>query len=253
MSLALAAQAASDTEPPVAKVNGDAISQEVFVLAMRQRVASGAKDSPALRELVLKDLVLRKVLAQQGSKAKLDSNAVFKQAVDAYRDVLLAQAWERKWLQDHPPSAKDLKEEYARVSKLAGNREYRIRQVLVRDETSAKLVLDQLGTGKSLADLAKEYSIEPLGKDEGGLLPWVNLTVLVPSLRDAVRQAKVGKLWAKPVQGPSGWHVLRIEETRPFSMPKLEDLQPQLAQAVSRAQLRETIQGLVKKAKIEFQ
>lgn len=249
-SLTLAAQKPNAIS--VASVNGEEISQEAFVVAMRARLASGAKDSAAMRQQVREALILQTILARQGEKAKLDKNDGFQLQLKAYRDLMLAKAWQAQWLKDNPPSTNDLKQEYARVSKEAGQLEYRIRQVVVGDATAAQLIMDQLGSGKSLADLAQAYSIEPIGKKEGGLLPWINLTVLVPALREAVTQAKVGKVWPQPVQGPRGWHVLQVEETRPFKMPKLDDIKPQLTQAVSQAQLRQAMQDLAKKAKVEL-
>lgn len=136
------------------------------------------------------------------------------------------------------------------MSAEAGQHEYRIRQVVVRDETAAKLLLEQISGGKAMADLASEHSIEPLGKTDGGLLPWINLTVLAEPLREAVRQASVGKVWPEPVRGLQGWHVLQVEEKRPFSMPEFDALKQQLQRAVAQRQLRQAVQALVDDAKI---
>ena len=240
------AQAASE----VATVNGQAISADDFAAALQQRLIGGAQDSVALREQVRQDLLVRAVLAQQAAKDKLDRDAAFKRALEAQKQALLAQFWERRWLKDHPPKDSDLRKEYERVSAEAGQHEYRVRQVVVRDETAAKLLLDQIAGGKSMADLAQAHSIEPLGKTEGGLLPWVNLTVLAEPLREAVRQASVGKVWPEPVRGLQGWHVLQVEEKRPFAMPEFDALKPQLQRAVAQNQLRQAVRSLVDDAKI---
>jgi peptidyl-prolyl cis-trans isomerase C len=134
----------------------------------------------------------------------------------------------------------------------AGNKEFQIRQVVLRDEKAAQLVLEQLKAGKSLAEMAKAYSIEPLGKEEGGLLPWVTPAALVAPLGEVVAKARVGQRLSEPVRTANGFHIVEVVAERPFTLPPLEQLRPQLAQAVAQRKLNAAMQEQVNQAKIEL-
>ncbi len=245
--------AAGSLSPRVASVNGQPIEVPAFELSLQEQLAAGATDSPALREAVRRDLVIESVLAQEAEKSKLDQGSAFRLRMEAARKRLLAQAWQQQWLQANAPTDKELAEEYEAVLKRAGSKQYRIRQVVLRDETAARLVLQQIRQGKSLGDLAREYSVEPLGKSEGGLLPWVTVADLVEPLGQVVASLQTGQTVSEPVRSTNGWHILQVEADRPYVPPTAAQLRPQLIQAVSQRKLSAAAQALVNKARIEMQ
>ncbi len=236
----------------VAVVNGQTIGVPAFELALQQQLMSGASDSAALREAVRRDLVIQLVLAQEAQRAKLDQAGDFSLRLEAARQRLLAEAWQAHWLQANPPTDQELADEYQATLKRAGSKQYRIRQVVLQDETAARLVYQQIRQGKSLADMAREYSVEPLGKSEGGLLPWVTVADLVEPLGQVVAGLKTGQAVSEPVRSGNGWHILQLEAERPYVPPTAVQLRPQLIQAVSRRKLSAAAQSLVDKARIEI-
>lgn len=242
--------------PRVASVNGQPIEVSAFELSLQEQLATGVTDSPTVREAVRRDLVIESVLAQEAEKSKLDQGSAFRLRMEAARKRLLAQAWQQQWLQANAPTNKELAEEYEAVLKRAGSKQYRIRQVVLRDETAARLVLQQIRQGKSLGDLAREYSVEPLGKSEGGLLPWVTAADLVEPLGQVVaslQTGQTGQTVTEPVRSTNGWHILQVEADRPYVPPTAAQLRPQLIQAVSQRKLSAAAQALVNKARIEMQ
>ncbi len=236
----------------VARVNEEGVSVALFELALRDQLRAGAQDSPALREGVRRDLVLQAFLAQQATKQRLDKAADVQLRVEAARKSVLAGAWQQQWLQDNPVSDAEVQTEYAALVKRAGDKEYQIRQVVLRDETSARLVLEQVKAGKKLEELARSYSIDAASKAEGGLVPWVNVGALVAPLGEVVSQAKAGQMVAEPVKTAVGWHVLELVAERPFAVPSLEQIKPQLQQSLAQRKLEAAIQAAVNKAKIEL-
>jgi peptidyl-prolyl cis-trans isomerase C len=236
----------------VARVNDEGVSVALFELALRDQLRAGAQDSPALREGVRRELVLQTFLAQQATRQRLDKAADVQLRMEAARKSVLAGAWQQQWLQDNPVSDAEVQAEYAALVKRAGDKEYQIRQVVLRDETSARLVLDQVKAGKKLEELARSYSIDAASKAEGGLVPWVNAGALVAPLGEVVSQAKAGQMVAEPVKTAVGWHVLELVAERPFAVPSLEQIKPQLQQSLAQRKLEAAIQAAVNKAKIEL-
>lgn len=238
--------------PAIAQVNGKAIPLAAFEQALQDQLRMGAQDSPALREAVRRDLVIQAVLVQEAEKARLDRTPAVEQRLAAARNSVLVQAWQQQWLDANPPTDAELQAEYNTLKERAGSKEYQIRQVVVRDETAAQLVLEQLKAGKSLAEMAKQYSIEPLGKEEGGLLPWVTAGALVPPMGEAVAKARVGQMLPEPVRTANGFHIVQVVADRPFTMPPLDQVRGQLMQNIAQRKLSAAVQEQVNAAKIEL-
>lgn len=253
-----AAKAQTPSRPPtaaeatVALVNGKPIAAASFEQALQEQLRMGAQDGVALREAVRRDLVIRAVLVELAEKSRLDSAPHIEQRLAAARQSVLAQAWQQQWLDKNPPTDAELQAEYAAVKERAGTKEVQIRQVVLRDETAAKLVMEQIKAGKTLAEMATAYSLEPLGKEDGGLLPWVTPASLVAPLNEVVARAKVGQRLPEPVRTANGFHIVELVAERPFALPPLDQLRPQLVQAVAQRKLTAAIQEQVNKAKIEL-
>jgi peptidyl-prolyl cis-trans isomerase C len=113
-------------------------------------------------------------------------------------------------------------------------------------------VLDQIKSGKKLDELARNYSVDAQSKTEGGLLPWANVGMLIAPLGEVVSQAKPGQLLAEPVKTAAGWHVLEMVAERPFALPSVDQLKPQLQQSLAQRKLEAAIQAAVNKAKVEW-
>ncbi len=249
------AQTAVDAAVPatadvVAQVNGQPVSRAAFEWALSERLRQGVPDSPALRAAVRRDLVIQTVLSEQAVAERLDTAPQTAVALAMARDSVLAQVWQRQWVEANLPSAAEVEAEYQALKARTGDKEYQIRQVVLRDETAAQLVLEQIQAGKTLAEMAKAYSIESLGKADGGLLPWVNAGALVPPLGEAIQQAKVGQRLPQPVRTPNGFHIVELVAERPFAFPPLEQLQDRLRQTLAQRKLAAAVQAQIDRAKI---
>lgn len=244
--------ASEKSVPEVARVNDEAVPLASFDLVLKDQLRAGAQDSAALREGIRRDLVLQTFLAQQALKSRLDKAAEVQLRMELSRKAVLASAWQQQWLKDNAVSDADVQAEYAALVTRSGDKEYQIRQVVLRDETSARLVLDQIKGGKKLEELARNYSIDAASKAEGGLVPWVNAGALIAPLGDVVRKAAVGQLLAEPVKTAVGWLVLELVAERPLTLPPLEQIKPQLQQSLAQRKLEAAIQADVNKAKIEL-
>jgi len=244
--------APSSTSPIVlAQVNGKAIQSNLFEMALQDKLRAGAQDSLALREAVRRDMVVQTLLVDLAEKAHLDKAPATELRVTAARNAVLAQAWQQHWLDAHPPTEEEVKTEYDELKARTGTKEYQIRQVVLRDETAAKLVMEQITAGKSMADMAAQYSIEPLGKDDGGLMPWATPNQLVEPLNQVV-PASVGKRLSEAVRTANGFHIVEVLAERPFEFPPFEQMRAQCVQSAAQRKLSAAIQEQLNAAKIEL-
>jgi len=236
---------------PYVTVNGTVQSAALAEVLLREQVARGVQDSQQLRDSVRDTLIEQALMEQEARKAGLDKEVLVQAQIELARQNILAQAWQQKLLSGHKISDDEIKAEYDRQVARLGDKEYLIRQLLVADESTAKLLIDKIQSGAKMADLAKEYSIDLGTKNNGGLTDWTAQGNLLPPLAEAVKALSKGKLAAHAVKTDAGWHVLQLEDVRTFKAPAMKDLKPQLTLIVARRYLDAQVKALQDKAVVK--
>ena len=67
---------------------------------------------------------------------------------------------------------------------------------------------------------------------------------MVPEFSEAAFALKPGEITEAPVQTQFGWHVIKVEDRRAVQPPSFEQMQPQLAQEMTREILTKAIEEL---------
>jgi peptidyl-prolyl cis-trans isomerase C len=239
------------TAKPVAVVNGAPISRSVWELYLKTRHAGKTEDTLTAEERTeaLDELIGMYAGAQEAEKQNLgegEANA----RLELVRMSSMAELLFKKVVETAEPTDAELKAEYdARIAEIPPL-EYRARHILVADEAKAKELIAQIDKGASFEKLATENSSDG-SSTEGGDLGWFNPAQMVKPFADAVRGLEVGKYTATPVQSEFGWHIIKVEETRPTTPPPFEAVKAQLAPLVNQKKFEEHLDGLVKAAKVE--
>ena len=246
-----AAQKSAEQQRPFVTVNGVAVPEIEARIAIADRQAAGVADSPALQNAVRNQLVARELFAQQARKQGLDKNAVLRARMRMAQEDLLARAYEEDYLIKHPSSDEQLRKEYDGIKARSGDKEFLVRHIMLASEDEAKGVITRLRGGESFQSLAASSKDEG-SRARGGELGWRNASTLPPQLAEAAAKLAKGQTTQQPVKGPTGWHVLLVEDTRPFTMPPYDDkIKGQLRQALVRQALTTHLAELLKSAKVE--
>ena len=154
-------------------------------------------------------------------------------------------------LAQNPIGDADLKTEYARqTGLLKGAEQYQLRHIVTASEAEGKAVIAALKSGKDFAALAKEKSID-ISKDQGGQLGWLLSNDIVPQVLQAIASLKKGALTSSPIDVDGRWHVVQVEDKRPFQVPKFEESLPQLRQALVQQRRIQLLEQLAKSANIQ--
>jgi len=98
-----------------------------------------------------------------------------------------------------------------------------MRQLIFKDEATAKQAYEALVGGRSFETVAKDIAkAEPinLGKITADQLP-------IPALRDAAFKLEANQVTA-PVQSPLGWHILRVDEIVKETVKPLDEVKAQI-------------------------
>ncbi len=249
---ALAAEPAAGDS--IAKVNGVSIPKERFDLIVRSQTQQGQQDTAEFREEVREVLITREVLAQEALRKKLDKDPAYRAQMDAMRQQILLGLLLEDFLKQNAPTDEQLRAEYERAKAellKVGDKEYLSRHILVKDQSEAKALIEQLGKGADFAALAREKSLDPGTKDQGGQLDWSKPEVYVAAFADALRKLKKGELLGEPVRTSYGWHVIQVVDIRDPSFPAFEEVKEQIRENVINQARDDYVGKLREKAKIE--
>ena len=83
--------------------------------------------------------------------------------------------------------------------------EIEARHILVKTEDEAKAIIGQLKAGADFAALAKEKSIDPSAKQNGGDLGWFTKDTMVKEFADAAFAMKRARVSQAPVKSNSAF------------------------------------------------
>lgn len=246
------AEAAAPAPAPVAVIDGAAISKDVWELWVKTR-SQGRTTAEALtpdqRKEFLDDLVRMYVAAKAARDQGLDKGEVAARA-ELMANSSLAEVIGKNFIEGKTPTEEELRAEYdAQVARLPKN-EYRARHILVATEEFAKDLIGQLDKGAKFEDLASKNSMDS-SKSQGGELPWTAPGGWVKPFADAVQTLEKGQYTKAPVKSEFGWHIIKLEDTRPLQVPPFDQVKEQVGRIVMQKKFEAHIDELGKKMKIE--
>ena len=233
------------------KVNGKEIPQSRIDAGVKSRVAQGQPDTPELRNSVKDALINQEIIAQEAIKKGLNKKPDVVAAIDINRQDILVNAYVQDYLQKNPVNEETLKKEYERIKAQLGGKEYRARHILVENEAEAKDIIAQLKKGANFEKLASERSKDNGTKDRGGDLDWSVPGTFVQPFGEALGKLQTGQMTETPVQSNFGWHVIRLEDERPFQAPAYDAVKQNLQRSVQQQMIQKALADLRAKAKVE--
>lgn len=234
----------------VAVVNGKPIPTSRLDMIMKQAVASGQKDTPEVRAKVKEQLIEMAVLSQEAEKLGLAKNEEVKNQLDSIRQQVLIRAMFQEHFKKYPIKDEAIKAEYDKFKAEASDKEYDARHILVDKEEDAKAIIVKLKGGAKFEDLAKQ-SKDTGSAANGGDLGWSSPNGYVKPFSEAMVALKKGQFTETPVHTQFGYHVIRLEDVRAAKVPTLEEVKPQIVQALQQKELEAYRNDLKAKAKIQ--
>jgi peptidyl-prolyl cis-trans isomerase C len=251
LALATLMAATHGSHAQVAKVNGVTIPQAHLDVILQAQTAQGRPDSQEMRSGIKDTLINQEVIAQEALKKGLEKNPAVAAQIALQRQEILVNAYIQEYLKNHPIGDDTLKKEYERQKAAVGTREYKARHILVEKEDEAKDAIAQIKMGASFEKIAGEKSRDQGSKIKGGELEWAVPTNYVKPFADALVKLKKGQLTDAPVQSNFGWHVIRLDDERPFKTPSFDDVKANLQRGMQQQLVQKAVADLRAKAKIE--
>jgi peptidyl-prolyl cis-trans isomerase C len=258
LTLCISSPAIAQTQAPstvAATVNGVKVFNKDLDLMVKAAEASGAKDSPDLRNAILNDLVIREAILQDVKKNSLEKRGDNEARIKIANQNILIDLWFAEFMKAHPITDAEIRAEYDRQAAITkdgkNSNEYKISQIVVATEADANDVITKLNGGSNFNQLAKEKSLDKQSAANGGeITNWILPDQLVPPLGDTVVGLTKGKVSVKAVRTNLGWHVVRLDDMRKFKLPTFEESKNIISQSFLNRRKQEAISDLMKKATV---
>ena len=234
----------------VATVNGTAIPQARADVMISEQKSQGAPESEQLRNAVKEELVRREILSQEARKKGFEKNGSVQAQMELARQAVLIRAYLQDFVKTHPVTDADVKSEYDKIKAQLGDKEYKARHILVEKEEDAKAIIAKLDKGEKIEDLAKQ-SKDPGSKDKGGDLGWANPAGFVKPFAEALSKLEKGKYTATPIKTDYGYHVIKLEDSRPLKAPAFDEVKGQLKQRLEQQRVEKHMAELRSKATVK--
>ncbi len=246
----LAATVAPAQAKVLAKVNGVEITDEDVKLAtddlgpgIPRQLEGKARDAYILDFLIDEQLVVQKAQAD-----KLAETPEFAKKLAYLRDKALMETLLGNVAKSAVTDAA-IKQTYDEAAKnQKPETEYHAHHLLVPTEEEAKKALARIKGGEDFGKVADEVSKDPGSK--GGDLGWFTKDRMVPEFADAAAKLQPGQL-SEPVKSQFGWHIIKLDETRPKTFPPLDQIKDQVARYVVQKAQSEMVLKLRESAKVE--
>lgn len=235
-------------DPGVATVNGKKITTSALEAAVKTAVAQGNQDSPELRKYLINKLVEQEVLVQESEKRGLTKRADVVEAIEQDRRNLPIQAMFSDVVRASGLTEADVKARYEQYKAENGNTEYFISHIAFKTEDEAKAVIAKLKAGAKFDDFTKD-SIDLNTATNGGKIDW--FTPRSSPFGKVIATMQKGQYTDTPIQTRMGFHIVRVDDTRPFTPQTYDQLKERILDALQKEKVAEFVQGLMKKSIIK--
>ena len=244
---------AQTDDPVVAKVNGAPVLRS-DVMAAHRSLPAQVQQMPIemIFPLLVDQVVNSRILSDAGRAQNLQNDPDVKLQLARLEERLIERTYLTRVVADAVTEDK-LKARFAETAKKAPQgEEVKASHILVEKEDDAKKVIADLKRGGDFERIARERSIDPGGKQNGGDLGFFTREQMVPEFSDAAYKMKKGETSEVPVKSQFGWHVIRVTDRRQIPAPSFEDAKAELSEEMTREAVESHIQKLRSAAKVEL-
>ena len=245
-----AEEAGKAAQVQLSKVNGIAIPQSRFDLLLKESIAQGQADTAELRKNIREVVINQEIILQKAQQSGTDKTAEYKERLESNRLQVLISSYLRDYSAAHPVPEAEVKAEYDRIKAQMGDTEYKVRHILVKGEEEAKDLIARMKKKSSFESLV-DNSIDTGSKANGGDLGWAPAANYVMSFADAVTHLKKGETTESPIHTNLGWHIIKLDDTRPVKLLPFDQVRAGLLQKMQQMQVEKMITELRAASKVE--
>ena len=213
-------------------------------LLVKEQLDRGVPDSKTLREGINEELIRLDLIMQEARNSGFDKQPLTKLHAELASQGSIAKDYLQEWIKNHPITEDMMKKEYSEWISNMGNTEYLLRDILVKSEEEAKGVIARLKENEKFEIIASKQTLDIRSRARGGLQDWVGVGFLDKAIASSVSKLPRGKWTTEPVKAANGWHILLLEDSKPFVASSFESVKPQIKQNLEQKSIKAYIDGL---------
>jgi len=199
---------------------------------------------------ILSEVVDQRLLAAEAARRRLDRDPEAQRRLAAARDRTLGDLLIDREIAD-AVTDKNVRGLYAEQQKNARRVEqFRARQIVVPNLPEAQALKAKLAAGADFAALALASSTDGGSRFAGGEMGVFALDAMPPAYATALGAAKPGDL-VGPFLTDHGYALVRVEDRRVAPPVSLEAARPQIVRFLTYDRVRDLLETLRAKAKVE--
>ena len=121
----------------------------------------------------------------------------------------------------------------------------------MKTEDEAAKLIDRINKGEKFENLAKQYSIDPQSRDQGGLVGWLVPSNVDQAFGNAFKVLSAGSVAQAPILNQYGYHIVKLDAKRKAeNFPTWESQKQSLKDQLSELKAKNHFTELVQKAKV---
>lgn len=260
LSVAACGRDAGGDNPPergdkaVAKVDGKTIwASDVKHEAVAQGLVGEGEPLDTSSDLfrrMMDEVIDQKLLAAEARRRKLDKDPAAQRRLTAAQDRVLGDMLVENQVADAVTenAIRGLYEEQQKLSRRS--MEIRARQIVLATAAEAEQVKKLLAAGAAFEALAMERSRDAATRFNGGDLGYFTTDVMPEAYEAALNGARVGQV-VGPVAVEGGFALVKVEDVREEQPIALDAARPQIVRFLTYDRIRDLLEKLRAKAKIE--
>ncbi len=249
---ATAAPAQPDPKEVVATVNGQPVTRQDVINSAQSLPPQVQQQFEQLFPQLLNRLIGFKMVAAKGTADGLGDDPEVKDEVKRFEEQAITQTYFKRYIEKAvtPEAIKTVYEQ--ELKDHPPQQEIEARHILVKTEDEAKAIIGQLKAGADFAALAKEKSIDPSAKQNGGDLGWFTKDTMVKEFADAAFAMKKGELSQTPVKSQFGFHVIEVQDQRTQVPPTLAERTPEIRQGLAEEAAHKLVDDLIAQGQVTY-
>ncbi|HEX2965217.1 MAG TPA: peptidylprolyl isomerase, partial [Syntrophorhabdaceae bacterium] len=230
------------------KVTLEEFNKELDKIPVNMKMAVATESG---KRSFLDNLIIKKLLLKEAAKNKIENEQEFQTRLLDIKTQLLIESLLRKRIASSPQlSDEEVKKYYeANKDKFKKEKEIGTRHILLKTEEEAKQIKDKLKNGEDFIELAKQYSMEPNARTSGGDIGFHPKGALLPEYEEAAFKLTKNGQVSGIVKTQYGYHIIRLEGTKPPSFVPLEEVKDFIKQQMAQEKQKELIEKYVEELK----
>ncbi|MBF0122628.1 MAG: peptidyl-prolyl cis-trans isomerase [Candidatus Omnitrophica bacterium] len=203
----------------------------VRIMAVKKQVPDFDDKDPASKKMVLEEIVRQQLLVEDARAQGLHQKKEIMDATKDFQNSLLVQEYVNNITKDVKADDAEAKAYYeAHANEFIAPMVIQVREIAVPTETEAKDILVQVLQGGDFAQLARERS-KAKSAANGGDLGFLQEAPF-PQMLSAVQGLSKGAV-SSVFQGPEGYYLAKVEDTKGGNKVPLSDIKEDLIKALT--------------------